>query len=116
MGTCLFASCDWRPNQLAPGRYRKHVELRGQLLAEGRIEITLHLAFYDPDSTSVLLRHVLTVDAIDTAHPLSVRGLYKGGPWPGMVRIRLPWSTAAKLDAWQQTPLISQELVSSGRN
>jgi lipopolysaccharide transport system ATP-binding protein len=93
MGITLFGVSDWRPNELAPGRYRKHVQLPGQLLADGRIEVILYLTFYDPERTSVYLPRALTFDAIDSDHPLSVRGHYKGA-WPGVVRIALPWSDA----------------------
>jgi hypothetical protein len=90
-GACLFASRDWRPNQLGAGRYRKHVEIPAQLLAETRLTIDIGLVFYDPDVRSVQQASVLTVDTIDTAHPLAVRGHYKG-PWPGVVRVALAWS------------------------
>ncbi len=91
MDLCLFASCDWRPNQLTVGRYCKHVELPAQLLAEGQIDVLVQLVFYDPDIRSVILPNALTIDAIDSDHPLSVRGHYKGG-WPGVVRVSLVWS------------------------
>jgi len=95
-GLCLFDSCDWRPNQLTPGRYRKHVVLPAQLLAEGRIDVLVQLHFYEPDIQSVVLPNALTVDAIDTDHPLAVRGLYKG-MWPGVVRVHLDWGEACPL-------------------
>jgi lipopolysaccharide transport system ATP-binding protein len=95
-GLCLFDSCDWRPNQLTAGRYRKHIVLPAQLLAEGRIDVLVQLHFYDPDIKSVVLPNVLTIDAIDSDHPLAVRGLYKG-PWPGVVRVHLDWGEACPL-------------------
>lgn len=96
MNVCLFDSCDWRPNQLAPGIYRKHVEIPAQLLAEDRIDVLVQLVFFDPEVKSVVLPNALTIDAIDSDHPLSVRGLYKG-PWSGVVRIRLDWSEPTRL-------------------
>jgi hypothetical protein len=95
MGICLFGNTDWRPNNLSPGQYRKHVELPGQLLAEGRIEVMLYITFYDPESTSVYLPRAVAVDAIDSDHPLAVRGLYRGS-WSGVVRVALPWSDTVK--------------------
>jgi lipopolysaccharide transport system ATP-binding protein len=95
-GVCLFASRDWRPNQLAPGRYRKHVDIPAQLLAETRLSVDVGLVFYDPDVPSVQIS-ALVVDTIDSAHPLAVRGPYKG-KWPGLLRVRLPWSEAAAID------------------
>jgi len=96
MGQCLFASCDWRSNLLGSGRYRKYVELPAQLLADGRIDILVQLVFYDPDIRSIVLPNVLRVDAIDSDHPLAVRGHYKG-PWPGAVRVGLAWSETIAL-------------------
>jgi homopolymeric O-antigen transport system ATP-binding protein len=95
MGISLFGNCDWRPNKLTAGRYRKHVAIPGQLLAEGRVEVILHIAFYDPESTSVLLPRAVAVEAIESDHPLAVRGLYRG-PWAGVLRVALPWSDAVK--------------------
>lgn len=96
-GVCVFMSRDWRPNELAPGRYRKHVELPAQFLAETRLSIDVALFFYDPSLISVLLEELLTVDTMDSVHPLAVRGLYKGS-WPGVVRVALPWSHAYALE------------------
>jgi lipopolysaccharide transport system ATP-binding protein len=95
-GLCLFDSCDWSPNRLTPGRYRKHVVLPAQLLAEGRIDVLVQLHFYDPLIRSVVLPNALTVDAIDTDHPLAVRGYYKG-TWPGVLRVHLNWGEACPL-------------------
>jgi lipopolysaccharide transport system ATP-binding protein len=92
-GVCLFDSCDWRPNQFSPARYLKHVEIPAQTLPEGTINVLVQLVFYDPDIKSVVLPDVLQFDAIDSDHPLAVRGLFKGD-WPGIVRLRLPWSEA----------------------
>jgi lipopolysaccharide transport system ATP-binding protein len=90
---CLFNCCDWRPNQLPRGRYTKRIKLPAQLLAEGRFRALIQLVFYDPDITSVVLPDALTFDAVDSDHPLAVRGHYKGN-WPGVMRIGLPWSDA----------------------
>ena len=97
-GICLFASCDWRANYLRPGKYRKHVAMPAQLFAEGYTSVLIQLVFYDPDVKSVVLRDALSFDAIDSDHPSSVRGAYKGN-WPGVVRIKLDWSDALLLDS-----------------
>lgn len=96
-GVCLFASNDWRPNHYAPGCYRKHVEIPAQLLAETRLRIEVDLFFYNPRGRGVYLEDALTVDAIDSEHPLAVRGPYKG-PWPGVVRVALQWSDTVAID------------------
>ena len=90
-GNCLFASCDWRPNSLDPGRYRNKVEIPPQLLAEGRINVLAQLVFYEPDIRCVVQPNAITFDSIDSDHPRSVRGYYKG-TWPGFLRIGLSWS------------------------
>lgn len=95
-GTCLFASCDWRPNELAPGRYRKTVTVPAQTFAEGGVNVLTQLVFYDPMALSVILPDTLCFEAMDTDSPNAVRGRYTG-PWPGMVRIPLQWGAAAPL-------------------
>ena len=90
---CLFNHCDWRPNQLAAGRYRKFVEIPAQTLAEGPTTILVQLIFYDPDVRSVIFPEALIFDAVDSDDPIAVRGPYKGA-WPGVVRLRLQWSDA----------------------
>ena len=97
LGNCLFSNCDWRPDILSPGIYRKHVTVGGQLLPEGIIDVLVQLVFYDPMLLSVIERNALSFQAVDTAHPLSVRGLYKG-EWPGIMRIGLRWSEALKVN------------------
>jgi lipopolysaccharide transport system ATP-binding protein len=96
-GLCLFSSSDWRPNQLRAGRYRKQAQIPPQLLAETRLSILVKLSFYDPKITSVSFPDVLTVDTMDSAHPLAVRGYYKGS-WPGVVRVALAWSDPVVID------------------
>ena len=91
-GLCLLATCDWRPNQLKAGKYRKRVNFPKQFLAEGQINVLIQLVFYDPEILSVVKHDVLRFDAVDSDHPLTVRGPYKG-TWPGLVRPLLDWET-----------------------
>lgn len=93
-GVCLFANCDWRPNHLEAGHYRKWVQIPRQTLAEGTGTILVQLVFWDPDVKSVVLPEALTFEAMDSDDPHSVRGAYKG-KWPGVVRLALNWSDAA---------------------
>lgn len=95
-GVCLFSNADWRPNKMKAGRYRKYVEMPGQILSEGRFNVLLQLVFYEPDIPSVVVPDALIFEAIDSDHELSVRGFYKG-TWPGIVRIGLSWSETFQL-------------------
>jgi lipopolysaccharide transport system ATP-binding protein len=95
---CLFNCCDWRPSFLPRGRYTKRIEIPAQTLAEGRFRTLIQLVFYDPDITSLVLGDALTFDAVDSEHPASVRGHYKGN-WPGVLRMGLPWSDAEPIIA-----------------
>ena len=97
-GVNLFTNADWRPNRFEPGHYRKRVEIPAQLLAETRLNVEINLFFWNPRGRGVYLEHALAVDTIDSEHPLAVRGPYKG-PWPGAVRVALPWSDAAPIDS-----------------
>ena len=102
-GQCLFNRCDWRPNALAPGRYRKSMEVPAQTLAEGRFSVLVQCVFFEPSIQSVVCRDVLAFDTVDSAHPDSVRGYYKGG-WPGLMRLGLPWSDAQRIGDSGQRP------------
>ena len=90
-GTCLFASADWRPNNLLAGEYTSEVTLPAHLLAEGTTRVLAQLVFYDPRCESVVLPDALSFVAVDSKHPRSVRGHYKGA-WPGIVRVALDWN------------------------
>jgi lipopolysaccharide transport system ATP-binding protein len=95
-GTCLFSNCDWRPNQLPPGLYRKRVSLPSPLLAEGVVSVLVQLVFYDPLVESVILPDLLSFDAVDTNSRKAVRGRYTGS-WPGLLRPSLNWSNVTTL-------------------
>ena len=92
---CVFDRCDWKPNQLSPGKYIKSLRIPAQTLAEGRFSILVHLTFYDPLILSVVEQDAMYFEAIDSEHPETVRGLFKG-PWPGIVRLGLEWSEFKK--------------------
>jgi len=96
-GVRLFTSNDWRPNHFRPGCYRKRVEIPAQFLAETRLAVEMNLFFFNPRGRGAYLENALAVDTIDSEHPLAVRGPYKG-PWPGVVRVALPWTDAALID------------------
>lgn len=95
-GTCIFNTVDWRESTLQPGRYRKHVEVPAQTLAEGVTRVLLRAVFYEPDVMSAVVPDALTFEGMDSDHPLAVRGHYKD-TWPGAVRLRLPWSDATPI-------------------
>ncbi len=94
--SCLFAHCDWRPNDLGKGVFRKVVEVPAHTFAEGQIHVLIQMLYYDPLNRSVWLPDVLGFDAIDTNAETSIRGPVKGG-WPGAVRIALPWGDAERI-------------------
>jgi lipopolysaccharide transport system ATP-binding protein len=96
-GICLFNSCDWRPNRFGPGVYIKKACLFAPLFAEGRLRVLVQLVFYDPNIRSVVVPDALILLAVDSNHPRSVRGHYKGR-WPGVVRISLPWGEAIQVE------------------
>jgi lipopolysaccharide transport system ATP-binding protein len=96
-GSCLFNSCDWRENKHSRGIYSKDVIIPSQILAEGPINVLAQMVFYDPDIPSVVLPDILQFEAIDSNHPESVRGKYKG-KWPGLLRVKLEWKQPIRID------------------
>ncbi len=101
-GTCILNCVDWRDSLLPPGRYRKHVEIPAQTLAEGVTSVLLRAVFYEPDVMSVVVPDALVFEAMDSDHPLAVRGHYKDA-WPGVVRLALPWSEAVPVRAGEES-------------
>jgi lipopolysaccharide transport system ATP-binding protein len=95
-GICLFDSCDWKPNHLMPGTYRKRVRFPPQLMAEGWIEVLIEIFFDNPNISCVHERGLLSFSTIDSHHPKSVRGRHRGN-WPGVMRIRLDWGEAQRI-------------------
>lgn len=92
-GACLFAHCDWRPNELHPGKYRKVARVPATTFAEGRIAVLAQLVFFEPDVRSVVIPECLRFQAVDSDALGSVRGPYKG-TWPGAVRLAVDWCDA----------------------
>ena len=107
MGSCLTASCDWAPNTLSPGSYRKRVVIPQRTLAEGTVSVLVQCVFFEPDVKSVVLPDALRVQAADSADPQTVRGHYKGA-WPGLLRLGLPWDPFVRLDPPLVAPPRSQ--------
>jgi len=95
-GTCLTATCDWRPNALASGVYRKQVTIPPHTLAEGRVDVLVQLVFFDPHRSSVIQPNAVAFDAVDSGGRESVRGPYKG-EWPGVMRLKWEWTEAQAL-------------------
>jgi len=44
-----------------------------------------------------VLPDTLRFEAVDSDHPMAVRGQYKG-QWPGVVRIHIPWTDAEQVN------------------
>jgi lipopolysaccharide transport system ATP-binding protein len=94
---CVFDRCDWSPNRLNMGLYKKTLKIPAQTLAEGRYSVLVHLTFFDPLIISVVEKDTMFFEAIDSDNPLAVRGLFKG-PWPGIVRLGLKWGEYEKFE------------------
>ena len=95
-GNCILNCVDWRESQLPAGSFRKHVTIPAQTLAEGKVSVLIRAVFYEPDVMSAVISDALLFEAIDSDHPDAVRGHYKES-WPGIVRLRLPWSDASPI-------------------
>lgn len=95
-GQCIVNCVDWRESLLPAGNFRKHVTIPAQTLAEGKTSVLIRTVFYDPDVMSAVIPDALIFEAIDSDHPDAVRGHYKDF-WPGVVRLRLPWSEPVSL-------------------
>jgi lipopolysaccharide transport system ATP-binding protein len=93
IGTCLFATVDWRDTIFSPGHYRKRVSIPAQTFAEGAVHVQVQAVFFSPQIASAVVPDALVFEAVDSNNPLAVRGLYRER-WPGVVRLRMDWTKA----------------------
>jgi lipopolysaccharide transport system ATP-binding protein len=98
-GVCLFATHDWnnRDSQATPRRpavVTSRCHIPANLLAEGRITLTVSVATVNP-----LVNHAVERDAVafvvaDRSEGDGVRGEY-ANEWPGVVRPWLDWDVSS---------------------
>jgi lipopolysaccharide transport system ATP-binding protein len=101
-GSHIFAvqdvSSEWRRRPRPPGRYTSTAWLPGNLLAEGRLTVDVHISSHRPETViHAQARRVLTFQVVDRLEEGSARGDYTG-PFPGVVRPMANWETEAELE------------------
>jgi lipopolysaccharide transport system ATP-binding protein len=82
----------WRGRVRPPGRYRSTAWIPGNYLAEGTMIIDVGLATVEPLILQFVERQAVAFQVVDTTDGDSARGDY-AGPFPGVVRPLLKWST-----------------------
>jgi homopolymeric O-antigen transport system ATP-binding protein len=90
---------DWFGRAHEPGLYRATCEIPGNFLNDGLYHVTAYLATFGPESIEAEAREVLSLTVFDTG---AMRDAGVVGPWPGVVRLQLPWCTEF-LDGSQQS-------------
>ena len=100
-GQIVFASSDaYLPENRQPrppGRYRAVAEIPGNYLAEGWFSLDVAISTMEPVIVHCWERGLLAFHVSDTTDGDSVRGTY-GGPFPGVVRPLLRWTTVPLAD------------------
>jgi lipopolysaccharide transport system ATP-binding protein len=95
-GLCVFAASDpdltWRRQPRAAGRYVSVARIPGNLLAEGTLIIGVSLSTMEPVSVHFYERDAVAFHVVDSMDGDSARGDY-AGPFPGVIRPLLNWST-----------------------
>ena len=95
-GNCVFITGDgYQPEarRARPvGRYRAVLEVPGNFFAEGWLSLDVAISTFEPVIVHAFERGLLSFHVSDTNEGDSVRGNY-GGPYPGVVRPMLPWTT-----------------------
>ncbi len=92
---CLFVANDITPNAMEPrskGRYVSHVEIPGNLLAEGTFFVTAMAFGPVTHETFFEAREAVSFSVYDPIEGDSARGEF-GGPMIGLVRPLLRWET-----------------------
>ena len=88
----VSASYDpWVERSYAPGRYRTSCIFPGRLLNDGTYFVTIDINDASAYHSRVHAVDVLKFEIVDTGY---MREEYQG-PWPGNLRVKLPWSTTS---------------------
>ncbi len=95
-GICLFATNDWnnliwRNTSRETGIIRAICNIPENFLAEGHFSILIAINTYNPDTTHVYEKDILSFQVIDKTSGLGARGEYVGNRWPGVIRPMLGW-------------------------
>jgi hypothetical protein len=99
-GVCLFESFDWNNRDWAataryPGLVRATCTIPGNLLAEGRVTVTLLVTSFDPFVRHVTVPEAVAFQAVDRMSGGGVRGRYVGD-LAGATRPMFSWSVETK--------------------
>jgi lipopolysaccharide transport system ATP-binding protein len=96
-GVVAFSACDtdprWHLEPRARGRYMTTAEIPGNLLAEGSFSVTAGQVSLRPRISQFKQHDVVSFKVIDNIEGDSARGDY-AGPFSGVVRPRLTWTTS----------------------
>jgi lipopolysaccharide transport system ATP-binding protein len=96
-GACLFVSRNYRPSErpTSIGRYTTTCWVPGNLFNEGLVKVTAAIATLNPDVFHVQEPDVVVFDVVDKATPAPGSRRYGfGGPYPGLLRPNLEWTTS----------------------
>jgi lipopolysaccharide transport system ATP-binding protein len=95
-GVSLFLSADqdpeWARVPRPAGRYVSTAWIPGNFLAEGTVLVAAALTIHEPSEVIFNVQEAVAFQVIDSVEGGSLRGDYIG-PFPGVVRPRLSWST-----------------------
>jgi lipopolysaccharide transport system ATP-binding protein len=95
-GACVFITTDhdpnWRGNPRPAGRYTSEVTIPGNFLAESTLLVTVAVSTLNPVTVHAVERDAVAFQVVDTLDGDSARGEF-AGPFPGIVRPLLSWTT-----------------------
>ena len=97
-GVCLFITNDWAGRDVTAGTdrptlIRSTCTIPGNLLAEGRVMVTVAVSTFDPPIAHAIERDAIAFHVVDRSQGDGVRG-DASGEWPGVVRPMLEWRTS----------------------
>jgi lipopolysaccharide transport system ATP-binding protein len=96
-GVCMFIAGDhdpeWQRRSRPRGRFTTTAWIPGNFLSEGTIVVSAAISTMDPVTVHYFERDAVAFQVIDSLDGDSARGDY-AGPFPGVVRPLLKWSTS----------------------
>jgi lipopolysaccharide transport system ATP-binding protein len=115
-GVCAFIVIDqdpeWRKRPRPVGRYLTTVWIPGNFLAEGTVIVGAALSTMDPVVVHFYERDAVAFQVIDSLDGDSARSDY-AGPFPGIVRPLLKWSTQRIMNEADENLMVAPEVQNS---
>lgn len=91
LGTNDFVNRVWYETRRKEGIVKARCEIPANFMTEGKFYISAAITSYNPNSTHIFQKEIISFIITDNTQGEGARGPYIGSYWPGVVRPLLKW-------------------------